>query len=340
MSTLPLVSIVTPVYNSIQFIERCIESVLAQDYPHVEHIIQDGGSVDGTVDVLRRYTEHIKWVSEPDMGQADGLNRALQSCRGDIIGVLNADDEYLPHAVSWAVENLSKYPDVAVVYGDQYDVDADSKIIHKTYGQPYNFEKVLCVEQVIPAQAAFIRRTHFEQVGFFADVTRETCPDYEMWVRLGVKFPMQHVPGFVVKYRWHPGSEGRQISIVPKMIKSKREVLDHLFSQSSTPSTIMSLRRRAHSGAVWWGACGLMWNGEILWGLFTLLHSLWLYPSIEQVPRLKYYFSHMEYYSQVDHKGWHITKRVAIKGLLWLERGCKLIGIQRQGRYGPWDYEA
>jgi glycosyltransferase involved in cell wall biosynthesis len=121
--------------------------------------------VPRTVEILKKYTGRVNWVSEPDNGQSDGLNRALQRCRGDIIGVLNADDEYLSHAASWAVENFAKFPHVAVIYGDQYFINADGIIIGEIHGQPYNFKKVLCVEDVIPAQAAFIRRTHFEQVG-------------------------------------------------------------------------------------------------------------------------------------------------------------------------------
>jgi glycosyltransferase involved in cell wall biosynthesis len=282
MPKFPLVSIVTPSYNSAQFLERCIESVLAQDYPHVEHIIQDAASTDGTVDILRRYSGQVDWVSEPDKGQADGLNRALQRCRGDIIGVLNADDEYLPHAVSWAVENLAQFPDVAAVYGDQYDVDENGVAIHKTYGPEYDFDKMLCVEQVIPAQAAFIRRAHFEQVGLLADVTRKTCPDYEMWVRIGLKFPMRHVPGFVARYRWHSGSEGRQASVIPAMVKSKREVMERVFNDPATPSAILSLRQRAHAGAVWWGAIMLQANGEVTQSLLAFFRSLCIHPSAER----------------------------------------------------------
>jgi len=334
MSTLPLISIVTPVFNNAQFIERCIESVLAQDYPNVEHIIQDGASTDGTVDILRRYTGQVDWVSEPDMGQSDGLNRALQRCRGDIIGVLNADDEYLPHTVSWAVENFAKYPEVAVVFGDQYDVDENGKVLQKTHGLPYDFEKILCVEQVIPAQAAFIKSTYFEQVGFFADVTRKTCPDYEMWVRIGLKFPMQYVSGLVVKYRWHPQSEGRQSSIVPGMVTSKREVLERVFNDPTTPPAILSLQRRAHSGAVWWGACMFLWNGEVVRGLFELLHALYLYPSIEQMPRLRYFANQMYDFAKPS-VFWHQVARLLRKSTLITEKGLALLNIKRKGNFVP-----
>ncbi len=334
MSTLPLVSIVTPVFNNAQFMERCIESVLAQDYPNVEHIIQDGASTDGTVDILRCYTGQVDWVSEPDMGQSDGLNRALQRCRGDIIGVLNADDEYLLHTVSWAVKNFTKFPDVAVVFGDQYDVDENGKVLQKTYGRQYEFEKILCVEQVIPAQAAFIKSIYFEQVGSFADVTLKTCPDYEMWVRIGLKFPMQYVPGFVVRYRWHPGSEGRQPSIVSDMIASKREVLTRVFNDPAMSPAIVSLQRRAHSGAVWWGGCMFLWNGAVVRGLLELLHALYLYPSIEQMPRLRYFSGHMFVFAKPP-IFWHPVARLLRKSTVIIEKGFALINIKRKGNFVP-----
>lgn len=251
----PLVSVVTPCFNSIDYIEFCIQSVMDQDYPNVEHIIQDGASTDGTVDILARYTEYVDWVSEPDKGQSDGLNRALQRSRGDILVVLNADDEFLPHAVSWAVKHLARYPDAAVVYGDYFVIGPDGQIIKKGYGpHPYDYHKLVCVELVPPAQAAFIRRSYFEEVGFFADVTRSTCPDYEMWVRIGRKYPMVYEPGFVTRYRWHPGSEGQQDQIIDRMIISKQEVIDRFLSDPATPNEIRALRKRAYAGLYLWGA--------------------------------------------------------------------------------------
>jgi glycosyltransferase involved in cell wall biosynthesis len=329
MAEKPLVSIVTPSYNGVRFIERCIESVLSQDYPYVEHIVQDGASTDGTVDILKKYTGRVDWVSEPDNGQSDGLNQALQRCRGDIIGVLNADDEYLPHAATWAVENFKKFPDMAVIYGDQYDVDSDGVILHKTYGQPYNFEKVFCVEYVIPAQAAFISKTHFEQVGLGADVTRKTCPDYEMWVRIGMKFPMQYVPGFVAKYRCHPGSEGQQASLIPEFVRAKREVMDRVFHDPTTLVSMKVLRRRAYSGVTWWGACIMIGTGGIRQGIKDLLPSLWVYPSLAQISRLAFFFAVVEFYCKPRQRIWRILSWIAAKSFTWLERVCRVARILR-----------
>lgn len=334
-----LVSIVTPCYNSVQFIEQCIQSVLAQDYsPPIEHIVQDAASTDGTVEILKRYTGQVDWVSEPDTGQSDGLNRALQRCHGEIIGVLNADDEYLPYAVSWAVQGFSQFPQVAVIYGDQYTVDSKGRIFGKIHGQEYDFAKIFCVENVIPAQAAFIKRTCFDQVGLFADITRKTCPDYEMWVRIGLKFPMQYIPGIIAKYRSHSGSEGCQTSIILKMVKSKREVMERVFSDPATPDSIMRLQQRAYSGVVWWGACTIVCNGNLLRGISKFFRSLWIAPSIEQIPRVLSFLMYLEFYFQKHQKTqkiWNLVRQIIEKGLFMFERGCWKLGIRRRGQYGP-----
>ncbi|MFC2153909.1 glycosyltransferase family 2 protein [Candidatus Altiarchaeota archaeon] len=275
----PLVSVVTPCFNNIQFIGDCIESVLAQDYPNVEHIIQDGKSTDGTIDILKRYNGKVDWISEPDNGQSDGLDRALKRCRGDFILVLNADDMLMPHACSWGVEQMEKTPSVAIVYGDEYMMDDNGEIIGKFYApRPYDFKKVLCIEQVPPAQASFIRRKFFEDVGLYADTSLATCPDYEMLIRIGLKYPMIHVPGFVSKYRCHPGSEGQQSSMVPSFIKAKHTVQKRVFENPDTPTEIKSLRRRAYAGLLYWAASLYYGQRKIIRAIPYILKGFIVYP--------------------------------------------------------------
>ena len=259
----PLVSIVTPSFNSGKFIEECIQSVLNQDYPYVEHIIQDGGSKDNTLKILKKYTtpiykDRVKWVSSSDKGQSDGLDKAIKLASGDVILVLNADDALLPYACSWGVFNLKLNPNVAVVYGDEYIIDETGKIIHEFTGPRYDYEKLLCVEIVPAAQTAFIRKSYFEQVGLGADSTLETCPDYEMWVRIGARFPMKYSPGFVCKYRWHTGSEGQKPEMILKMVEAKKQVMDRVFNDKKTPKRIKKLRKRAYAGVEIWGAMNNM----------------------------------------------------------------------------------
>jgi len=247
----PLVSIVTPVFNCAGYIEDCVKSVLEQDYTRVEHIVQDGGSSDGTVDILKKYDGKIDWASAPDSGQADGLDKALKRCGGDIILVLNADDTLLPHAASWAVKNMEKYPECAVIYGDEFIIDENGRTIGAQYGpEPYDYDKLFCCEIVLPAQAAFIRRTALQKVGLYADATLATCPDYEMWVRIGSLFPMKKAPGFISKYRYHTGSEGSSPEVIDMMVRAKKSVIDrHLRGHLSSER----LRKRAYAGVDFWG---------------------------------------------------------------------------------------
>lgn len=283
----PLVSIITPCYNSGRFLEACIQSVLAQDYACVEHIIQDGVSTDETPLILERYKGQVDWLAEPDRGQADGLDRALKRCRGDFILVLNADDVLLPQAASWAVVHMARHPEAAVIYGDLYIIDGAGEVITALVGPaPYDFEQMLCVEQVLPAQAAFIRRSCLEQVGLGADPNLDTCPDYEMWVRLGLKFPMRYAPGFVSRYRWHPHPDGAQPRSVKRFIQAKRLVMDRLFDDPATPLEIRRLRRRAYSGLAWWGALQAYREGDWPGCLRETLHSLWLQPRPARIRQL------------------------------------------------------
>ena len=244
----PLVSIVTPCRNSAPYIKTCIESLMEQSYPFVEHIIQDSESTDGTLYILKQFGKGIDWRSEPDSCQADGLNKALKRSRGDIILVLNANDFLLPHAAAWAVLQMDNYPDDAVIYGDLYIVNQYDEIIGAQFGKPYDFKSVLRVEQVLPAQAAFIRRAHFEKVRLGSDAALDTCPDYEMWIRIGLQFQMRYVPCFLSKYRYHPHADGNDPRSVKRFRHAKREVMDRVFNDPQTSPEIRQLKRRAYGG--------------------------------------------------------------------------------------------
>lgn len=258
-SNLPLVSIITPSYNSGKYIESCLQSVIRQDYPYVEHIIQDGASTDKTTAIIKKYASQypnkICWSSEPDKGQPDGLNKAIQASRGDIILVLNSDDVLLPHACSWAVNQLRQHPECAVIYGDEYIINEAGQIIDYYMPlSPYSFDRLFCVELVPPAQAAFIRRSMFESVGFYADTSLATCPDYEMWVRLGMKFPFRHVPGPICQYRHHPESEGQKPELIDAMVAAKLKVINRVLSDRHTPVAVTRLKFRAYAGLYHWAA--------------------------------------------------------------------------------------
>lgn len=288
----PLVSIITPCFNNGQYLESCIKSVLQQDYPYIEHIIQDGASTDETLAVLKKYSgvnyrKRIRWISTPDKGQSDGLDKALKRIRGKIFLVLNADDELLPYGVSWGVRQMDQHPRMAVVYGDEYFIDKDGEIFAVYVGKyPYSYDRLFCVELVPPAQAAFVRTSMFKQVGLYADTSLATCPDFEMWVRLGMKYPFTHEFGMVCKYRHHPGSEGQRPEMVTKMVMAKLQVIQKTLNDPHTPATIKALQTRAYAGLYHWGANVAHSNGLYKLELKLLLQSLLLRPQFHKIVRL------------------------------------------------------
>lgn len=293
LSNQPLVSIITTCYNSADYISECIESVVSQDYPNIEHVIQDGGSEDQTLKIIknyqRRYKNKIALKSEKDNGQSDGLDKALKRAKGEIILVLNSDDMLLPYACSWGVTNMKIYKDAAVIYGDEYIIDEKSKIIHFFTGpDPYDFEKIFCVEQVIPAQAAFIKRDSLEDAGLYADTSLKTCPDYEMWVRLGIKYKMKHIYGPIAKYRWHIKSEGRKPEMIDEMVKAKRQVMDRIFSDHKTPQKIKKLKLRSYAGVEEWASQVAATLGDRKRVFSYLLKSTLTYPRFNKILRLFY----------------------------------------------------
>jgi glycosyltransferase involved in cell wall biosynthesis len=161
---LPLVSIVTPSYNKGTFIERTVLSVKNQTYPRVEHIVIDGGSTDGTLDILRKYSDSCLCISEPDKGQSDAINKGWRMARGDILGWLNADDTYMPWAVETAVKLLSENPDVAMVYGRCNIIDEHDKVTGEHFATEFDLADMLCYRVGVPQQAAFFRKRVLDEV--------------------------------------------------------------------------------------------------------------------------------------------------------------------------------
>ena len=202
MNRTPLVSIVTPSYNQAEYLEETISSVLKQDYPRIEYIIMDGGSTDGSVEIIKRHAEKIDyWVSEPDQGQADAINRGLRMAKGEIVGWINSDDVYLPGAVSEAVAAFIKFDQAGLVYGDGLMVSSDLELYDRHYYAQLSLVDLLAFE-VILQPATFIRKAALDEVGYL-DPGYDLILDHELWVRIASRYPIIHVPRFWALERTH-----------------------------------------------------------------------------------------------------------------------------------------
>ncbi len=183
------VSIVTPSFNQAPFVERTILSVLSQDWPSIEYVVFDGASTDGTVDVLRKYSAKIRWVSQKDNGQTDAVNQGILATSGEIIGWLNSDDIYYPGALRAAAEYFAAHPDIDVVYGMADHIDLNDHPFESYWTEPWDFAR-LQWHCFICQPATFFRRSVVDRYGLL-DAKLIYCMDYEYWLRLasaGVRF--------------------------------------------------------------------------------------------------------------------------------------------------------
>jgi len=204
----PLVSIVTPSYNQGRFIEETILSVKNQDYPNIEHIIVDGGSTDETIEILKKYegTYNMRWISEPDKGQADAVNKGFRLSSGDIIGWQNSDDLYTPSAISKAVEYFQKYPQIDLVFGDFYFINEQGDIIQEVRLRPFDKREYLYVGPNITNQSAFWRRELFLKTGGLNTKYRYAM-DFDFFVRASEKGRFMHVRELLGCLRIHGKSK-------------------------------------------------------------------------------------------------------------------------------------
>jgi len=198
------ITIVTPSYNQARFLESTLRSVLEQEYPHLEYIVQDGASTDGSVEILSRYQDNFAYVdSRPDRGQAHALNRGFAHSTGEIMAYLNADDLLLPGALHYVAAFFQQHPEVDVVYGHRVVIDEQGREIGRWVLPPHDAQVIYWVDY-IPQETMFWRRRIWERVGGGFDETLQFAIDWDLILRFAqVGAQMARLPRFLGAFRVH-----------------------------------------------------------------------------------------------------------------------------------------
>lgn len=222
----PKISIVTPSYNQAEFLERTILSILNQDYPNLEYIIIDGGSIDGSIEVIKKYEKYLAyWISEPDKGQEDAINKGFKKATGDMVAWQNSDDIYLRGVFFRVCEELKKHPAADVIFGNMYLIDENDVILKDMRFIPFDLEHLVYHDWNLSSQAVFWKRELFDRVGYLKDYG--VSFDLDWFIRLGREAKhFRFIRKFLGGYRIHSKSK---LSLVkdnvrrPSFIKIMRE---------------------------------------------------------------------------------------------------------------------
>jgi glycosyltransferase involved in cell wall biosynthesis len=249
----PLVSIVTATFNRAPYLVRTIESIAAQTYPHIEHIVRDGGSSDGTIELLkgRSSAGRLRWTSQPDNGMYHAINAGLAESNGEILAYLNSDDLYFPWTIATVVEAFRRHPHASFVFGDVLAVDDTTGRQEFYWMPPFNLDFIRR-SGFLAQPGVFWRRSAFEDLGPFDEQLRYVA-DCAYWMAAGEKHRFVKVNEFVAVERNHPGTLRESTSgAVWEELRSVRARYVHLKGvEHQIRTKVHGIRRRFWHRAYW-----------------------------------------------------------------------------------------
>ncbi|CAG0981332.1 Glycosyltransferase GlyG [Anaerolineae bacterium] len=278
-STHPKISVVIPCYNQAHYLGEAVRSVLCQTYQDFEIIVVDDGSTDETSQVAASFGERVRCVRQENRGLAGARNTGILNARGEFIGLLDADDMWLPSYLSTMLRAFDKYPTIGAAYcGWQY-IDSTGTLLPRTnirvVPPEKAYESMVFMDFMIPS-GVFVRRECFDQLGLFDVNLRaaQGCEDWDMWIRVLTKYPMLGVPQVLVKYRVHSDNMSSNLD---QMERAKQAVIVKHFGTEENKS---ALHRIAYGGLYLNSALAHLEAGEVTKGQAFLLRAFNVYPEL------------------------------------------------------------
>ncbi|HEU0297658.1 MAG TPA: glycosyltransferase family 2 protein [Anaerolineales bacterium] len=303
----PLVSIVTPSYNQAKYLEQTIQSVLGQDYAQIEYLVVDGGSTDGSVEIIKKYAIPLEsgsllpdkqkqvspsrasrdhgdasalqssidwWLSEKDSGQGEAINKGLGRANGEILAWLNSDDYYLPGTFSAMVKVFEENPDVVMVYGDMLAVDERGQTMNALKYKQLSLQDLLCF-QIIGQPSVFFRRDVLKETGGL-DTTFHFLLDHHLWIRIAQRGRILHVSQTWAAARYH--AEAKNRARAAEFGREAFRILDWAKTQPGLAEAVSGVERRARASANRVDARYLLDGGQPWSALKAWTRALFIHP--------------------------------------------------------------
>lgn len=270
-----LVTLLTPSYNQAAFLEATIRSVLAQDYADIEYLIVDGGSTDGSVEIIRHYADRLAWwTSEPDQGQADAIRKGFARANGQVLAWLNSDDLLAPTAVREAVEALQAHPGAGFVYGDAASIDGNGNPLNDMVFRQYTLAD-LAAFHIICQPAVFMHRSAYEAAGG-VDPDYQFLMDHQLWLRIAAQRPIVHAPKVWAFPRQHP--EAKNVAQAGKFGEEARKIVEWMGAEPDFQPVLAENERQIRAASLRFDARYLLDGGQAGPALQKYLRALTVHP--------------------------------------------------------------